>query len=343
MSSKTLFASLALLGSTLAATPASAHAYLAAGQATAGSTYVAVMRIPHGCEGRPTLALTIDIPEGVINAKPMLKAGWTVETVRGAYAKTYEYHGRQMSEGVRQIRWSGGELPDDFFDEFVFMARVTGDLAGTTVAFPTTQFCADEAQVAWTEIAAPGQDPHDLAHPAPALTVVAAAQKDGHGHGHGHAQPQGQGDMQMTMAGDLIVEEPFARATPGPAKNGAAFLTITNAGAEADRLIAARAAVADRVELHTHLHENGVMKMRQIEAVEVPAGGVASLEPGGDHIMMMGLTAPLKEGESFPLTLVFEKAGEVTVEVTIGGVGAMQGQDHGGHGKHGGHDMKKSN
>lgn len=334
MTIKTTIASLALLGAAFSTAPALAHSSLETGQATADSMYKAVLRVPHGCDGKPTIALTIDIPEGVIATKPMPKPGWKLETVWGAYGKTYDYYGTPMSEGVTQIRWSGGALPDDFYDEFVFRARITGDLAGTTIAFPTTQFCPDGAQVAWTETAAPGQDPHDLPHPAPALMVVAAAEKSGRGHGHG--------GMQTAMADGVAVEAPFARATAGPARNGATFLTVRNAGAEADRLIGAKTPVAERAELHTHLHENGVMKMRPVEAIAVPAGGVATLEPGGDHIMMMGLKAPLKEGESFPLTLIFEKAGEVTVDVPIGGVGAMQGSGDSSH--HGTHGMKmKSN
>lgn len=335
MTNKTLsaalsLAALSLAGLSFAAADASAHASLEAGQAAADSTYKAVMRIPHGCDGRPTIALTIDIPEGVIATKPMPKPGWKVETVWGAYGKTYDYYGTPMSEGVRQIRWSGGSLPDDFYDEFVFRARLAGDLADTTVAFATTQFCPEGAQVAWTELAAPGQDPHDLARPAPTLMVVAAKK-----HAHGH------GGMQVAQADGIAVEAPFARASAGPVKNGAAYLTLRNDGGEDDRLVAARAPVADRVELHTHLHENGVMRMRQVEAIEVPAGGMAMLKPGGDHVMLMGLKAPLKEGESFPLTLIFEKAGEITVDVAISGVGAMQGHGdsshHGGHGQHGGH------
>ncbi|MDF1790572.1 MAG: copper chaperone PCu(A)C, partial [Thalassobaculaceae bacterium] len=121
--------------------------------------------------------------------------------------------------------------------------------------------------------------------------------------------------------------------------NGAAYLTIRNAGGSVDRLVAASTPVADRAELHTHLKDGDVMKMRAIEAVEVPADGMAMLAPGGDHLMLMGLKAPLKEGESFPITLVFEKAGEMTVTVAVGGVGAMEGQSGSGH--HGSHDMKK--
>lgn len=330
MTTKNLLAALTLAGLSFAAADASAHASLETGQATADSTYKAVMRIPHGCKGLPTIALTIDLPEGVIAAKPMPKPGWKVETIWGAYDKTYDYYGTPMSEGVRQIRWSGGSLPDDFYDEFVFRARLTSDLADTTVPFATTQFCPEGAQVAWTELAAPGQDPHDLAHPAPTLMVV-AAKTESHAHSHGV--------MQMAQADGISVEAPFARASAGPVKNGAAFLTVKNGGGEADRLIAARAPVADRVELHTHLHENGVMKMRQVEAIEIPAGGTAMLKPGGDHVMLMGLKAPLQEGGSFPLTLVFEKAGEITIDVAIGGVGAMQG--HGDSGQHGAHGQKK--
>lgn len=163
----------------------------------------------------------------------------------------------------------------------------------------------------------------------------ATANETGGGHNHGA--------MQMAQHDGVSVEAPFARASAGPARNGAAYLTLKNAGGHADRLIGASTPAAERAELHTHIKDGDIMKMRQIEAVDVPAGGMAMLEPGGDHVMLMGLKAPLKEGESFPLTLIFENAGEVTVDVAIGAVGAMEG--HGGmshHGTHGGgHDMKK--
>jgi copper(I)-binding protein len=143
---------------------------------------------------------------------------------------------------------------------------------------------------------------------------------------------------QMSNHAPIAVEAPFARASAGQARNGAAYLSIKNTGAHADRLIGAKAAVSKRAELHTHLHENGVMKMRPVDAIEVPANGMAMLKPGGDHVMLMGLTAPLVEGQTFPLTLVFEKAGEIEVMVSVGGVGAMggghgsgQGSSHGGH------------
>ncbi|MBO6560469.1 MAG: copper chaperone PCu(A)C [Nisaea sp.] len=141
-------------------------------------------------------------------------------------------------------------------------------------------------------------------------------------------------------AGDIMIDHPWARATPGRAKNGAAFMKLMNMGGTPDRLMDARGDVAERVELHTHIHENGVMKMRPSGPIEVPANGHVMLEPGSYHVMMIGLKAPLVEGESFPVTLVFEKAGEVTVEITVESVGAGAGGMKMNHGA--GHGMKKN-
>ncbi len=109
------------------------------------------------------------------------------------------------------------------------------------------------------------------------------------------------------------------------AKSGGAFMTIRNKGGDGDRLVAAKTPVSQKTELHRSLMEDGVMKMRAVGAIDVPAGGMAMLKPGGYHVMFMGLQAPLKEGASFPLTLVFEKAGEIEIEVKIGKAGAMGG------------------
>lgn len=115
--------------------------------------------------------------------------------------------------------------------------------------------------------------------------------------------------------GPLTVEDARARILL-PSRPGAAWLTIRNAGG-ADRLTGAESPAADRIELHTHVHEGGVMMMRRVEGIEVPAGGEAALEPGGDHLMLFGLKAALAPGDAFPLTLIFEKAGRVTVEVRV--------------------------
>ena len=134
----------------------------------------------------------------------------------------------------------------------------------------------------------------------------------------------------LVRAAEIEVVAPWARASAGMAGAGAAFMDIKNGGA-ADRLVAASAGVSKSVELHTHIKEGEVMKMRQVEAIDVPAGGMVHLKPGGLHVMFIGLKAPLKEGETFPLTLTFEQAGDMTVDVDVKAPGAM-GSMH-GHGK----------
>jgi len=143
--------------------------------------------------------------------------------------------------------------------------------------------------------------------------------------GPGHADSDG---------GKLMIHEPWARATPGQAPNGAAFLTIRNAG-DADSLVAATTAVAKRTELHTTQMDGGVMKMRHVAAIEVPAKGAAELKPGGYHVMLMGLKQPLKEGDVFDLTLRFAGGEEITVSVPVRAVGAMGSGSHGGMHGHG--------
>lgn len=142
-------------------------------------------------------------------------------------------------------------------------------------------------------------------------------------------------------AKSVKVAHPWARATPPGAKVGAAYLEIAAAKQGADTLIGARAEVAGRVEIHTHKHEDGIMKMQQIERLPVAAGQSVVLKPSGDHIMLMDLKKPLVEGDLLPITLVFEKAGEITVEATVEPIGAKgpHGMDHqpgheGGHGEH---------
>lgn len=126
------------------------------------------------------------------------------------------------------------------------------------------------------------------------------------------------------QAAELAVSAPWARATAGRAENGAAYVSLTG-GSAADALLAASSPVAETVELHTHLEEDGVMRMRPVEAIPVGPGEKVQLKPGGLHIMLIGLKGPLKEGKRFPLTLVFQRAGTVTVEVPILAPGARTG------------------
>ena len=125
------------------------------------------------------------------------------------------------------------------------------------------------------------------------------------------------------FAGDIAISSPWARASAPNAPNGACYLEIANTGKEPDRLVSASSPAAAKVELHTHLMDNGVMKMRPVEGFEVAPGEPQVLRPGGNHIMLMGLKEPLKPGARFPVTLTFAKAGAVTVEVPVQEAGAM--------------------
>lgn len=116
----------------------------------------------------------------------------------------------------------------------------------------------------------------------------------------------------------ITIIDGHVRAAGEMAVAGAAFFTIHNAGPDDDRLIAAETDAAKRVELHTHLADGEVMRMRAVEGgLAVPADGVRRLESGGDHVMLMGLAAPLGEGDTLRLTLIFEKAGELVVGLPV--------------------------
>ena len=121
------------------------------------------------------------------------------------------------------------------------------------------------------------------------------------------------------LAGDITVEDSFARAAGANAKAGAAFMRITNGGERAERLLGARSDAAKMVEIHTHKEDaNGVMQMIHVEeGFEIPAGASLLLKRGGDHVMLMGLTGPLTDGGEVEITLEFEQAGEMTVIVPV--------------------------
>lgn len=125
--------------------------------------------------------------------------------------------------------------------------------------------------------------------------------------------------------GALEIDRPWARATAPTAPAGGGFLTIVNKGATADRLVAARSPIARTSEIHEMKMEGNIMRMRELDkGLEIPAGGTVTLAPGGFHVMLMGLKAPLQQGTKVPLTLVFEKAGNIDVELTVEGLGATQ-------------------
>jgi len=129
---------------------------------------------------------------------------------------------------------------------------------------------------------------------------------------------------EEVKAGDLVISQAWSRATPKGAKTGGGYLTIENKGSAPDRLIGGSADVAGNVQVHEMSMEGGVMKMRPVEkGLTIEPGKTVKLAPGGYHLMMMDLKAPLKQGEKVPVTLEFEKAGKVAVEFDVQRIGAQ--------------------
>ncbi len=159
------------------------------------------------------------------------------------------------------------------------------------------------------------------AHPVRAATPQNATQdvkKESHA---GHAAMAG-----TATVGPVTISEAYARASIGRAPNSGAYMMLTSTAE--DRLVAAETPAAARAELHTHLMDNGVMKMRPVEGgIPVAPGAPTMLQPGGFHVMLMGLTGPMTEGETIDLTLTFEKAGKVTLQVPVRGI-AARGHRH---------------
>ncbi|MBS7811263.1 copper chaperone PCu(A)C [Roseococcus pinisoli] len=289
---------LALLLAT--ASPAMAHVTIDPTEASPASYTRLAFRVGHGCGGAATTAIEVALPEGTTVARPMAKPGWEIAVEPGA-----------------SIAWRGGPLADDRYDEFVMLVR-TPARGGEAVAFPVTQRCG-ETVAAWTQVAGEGEARPRF--PAPLLRLAQAAAPT-----QGHAAPQ----TPAVTAATLSLENGWTRAA-GQGRQGAGFVTIRNTGTEPDRLVAASSPAASRVELHTSLREGDVMRMRPVETIEIPAGGSVALAPGGFHMMLLGLTRSLEVGQVIPLSLRFERAGQVTVNLTVQAAGARgpaQGHQH---------------
>lgn len=310
----------AIVAGLFAATSAYAHVTLENRQAKAGSFYKAVLKVGHGCDGSPIVKLHAEIPEGIVAVRPMPKPGWQLDIKKGAYAAGYEFHGETLSGGVKEIVWTG-KLLDEHYDEFVFSAYVARENEPGTLYFPVTQTC-EKGEIAWIETPAAGQDAHALKSPAPALVILAQ------GMSHSSA------DEKSYKIGALTIKAPWVRATPKGAAVAGGYMTITNGGKDADRLIGGTFPSAARLEVHEMSTEGGVMKMRQLaNGLEIKPGETVELKPGSLHVMFTGLKSQVETGAPVKGTLVFEKAGTVEVEYQVAPVGAP-GPSGGGHSHH---------
>eukprot|EP01037_Dinobryon_pediforme_P016271 gene16271-16450_t len=288
-----------------ASSVAMAHITLEKPESLPKSGYKAVFRVPHGCEGSATISIKITIPEGVIAAKPMPKAGWTLSVTKGAYANSYKHYGETVTAGVKEITWSGGNLPDDEYDEFTVSTYLTEAFAvGAAVYFPVVQTC-EKGTSNWVAVPSDGQAA--TGEPAPSVKIVAAASSEG---------------GKTYRVGDLVIADPYLRATPNGAKVGGGFVKITNNDHHADRLIAVTVDVAGMTMIHEMKMDGAVMKMAELpNGVEIGPHATVALEPGKTHLMLMDLKQPLKAGDKIKGSLTFEKAGKVDVDFIVKGLG----------------------
>ncbi|KIZ37363.1 MULTISPECIES: copper chaperone PCu(A)C [Rhodopseudomonas] len=142
-----------------------------------------------------------------------------------------------------------------------------------------------------------------------------------------------QAQAGEVKAGNLVITQAWARATPGGAKIGGGYLTVENTGTTPDRLLGGSSTIAAKIDIHEMAMNNGVMTMRPLDnGLAIAPGKTVTLAPGGYHLMLMDLKAPLKQGDKVPVTLDFEKAGNVKVALDVQGVGAQApaGGAHGG-------------
>jgi hypothetical protein len=135
------------------------------------------------------------------------------------------------------------------------------------------------------------------------------------------AAPAGAAEVK---AGDLVITQAWSRATPNGAKIGSGYFTVENKGTTADRLIGVSADIAGKVEVHEMATKDGVMTMRPLDkGLTIDPGKTVKLAPGGNHLMMFDLKSPLKQGDTLPVTLEFEKTGKVKVSLDVQGIGAQ--------------------
>lgn len=131
--------------------------------------------------------------------------------------------------------------------------------------------------------------------------------------------------------GDIVISQPWSRASPGGAQVGSGYFRVENKGKTADRLVGGSSGISAALEFHEMKMQGDVMIMRPLASVDIAPGQSITFKPGGFHIMFTGLKQPLKQGESFRATLVFEKAGSVTLDFPVGSVGAKVPDEHAGH------------
>ena len=320
----------ALIATSLLTGAALAHVSLADPKAAPGAYYTSFFRVGHGCAGSATTALRIEIPEGIVMARPQPKPGWTVSIEHVPLATpAMGEGGKPVTERVSAIVWRGGPLPDAQWDQFGFMAKLPATPG--KLYFPTVQTC-ESGEARWTETAAaPGQP---LSHPAPVLDVETGAGGNdmagmdmrgmamgdaGASRPLGAATPAKPAHTPRPGKAGVVVEGAWIAAAPAGAPTAAGYLTLRNTGNAMDSFLGGSTPVADALEIHSMSMAGGVMRMRPVEGgLPLPAGQAVSLAPaGGHHLMLAGLKHGLRPGDKVKAVLRFAKAGDIAVIFSV--------------------------
>jgi copper(I)-binding protein/uncharacterized protein YcnI len=323
-----------LTGSLLAAGSAAAHVTLADGRAAPGAYFTSFFRVGHGCHGSATVALRVEIPEGIVTARPQPKPGWTLAIERVPLSPPAKGEGgKPVTERVAAITWRGGPLPDEDWDQFGVTAKLP-DHAGK-LYFPAIQTC-EQGEERWVETAAePGAH---LSHPAPALELAEGAgagdmagmdmsgmDMGGAAKGEGatppartHA-PARHIAAQAGVRRSVTVLDAWIPVPPGGAPTAAGYLTIRNDGQAPDTLLGGATPAARSLSVHRMSMAGGVMRMRPVSGgLVLPPGRITALSTsGGYHLMLTGLARPLKAGDKVKAMLRFAHAGEVAVTFVV--------------------------
>lgn len=187
----------ALAASLIAATPAAAHITIAPAEAPADGYATLQVQVPHACDGSPTKAIRVQIPESVPSVTPQVHPGWEVTTTDGP-KDAVELHGETVTRGVKEIVWTAadaGPLPDKRLDVFGMSVKLPAGNAGEPVYFPTVQQCV-EGKTAWIQIPQPGESEDDLESPSPVVTLTASEGE------HGQSGAEDEDGDAMTAADD---------------------------------------------------------------------------------------------------------------------------------------------
>jgi periplasmic copper chaperone A len=283
---------------------AKAHAILDRQKVTPGEAYHLSINIGHGCSGAETTALTVTIPDGIIITKIDENKDFKQEAIKENFGHPWKGPATLVDNGIKQIKWSDGKLPDKMQGSFGFEIYASDELKiGQVLAFPVIQACQQDERK-WTEQAETIELREKLKSPAPYLTIANREQAD------------------------IELKNARTRVTPHGATVAGGYITIQNKGTKPDRLIGANVSIADRVEIHEMKMTDGIMQMRLLEnGLEIPPGENVELKSGSFHLMFINPKREFMEDEVIDGFLIFEKAGSIQARFKVEGMA-------GGHHNH---------